>query len=219
MVGSSVPPSLNDLFTLTKSAIYPFLQIYRATPLRFQPGRHENDAEHSWSVAFMACALAPQIDTALDVGKIAQFATVHDLVEVYAGDTSNLGPEDEKMTKDSREQAAFEKLRTELAPFPWICKTIAEYEEQASEESKFVKAVDKIMILLFDVIDEGEVYKENQVTIEVWQQKMRKHREKARRHDAVFQYYDQLWDLILSHPQFFYSPGNETTTGLTIVDT
>jgi putative hydrolase of HD superfamily len=204
-MANSIAPSLDDLFGLTKSAIYPFLQVYRATPLRFQPGRHENDAEHSWSVAFVACALAPQIDSSLDVGKIAQFATVHDLVEVYAGDTSNLVPEKEKKTKEVREQAAFEKLKTELTVFPWICETIDAYESQVSEEAKFVKTIDKIMVLLFDVIDEGAVYKENHITIEAWQQKMKQHREKARRHAAIFQYYDQLWNLILSNPHFFYT--------------
>ena len=199
-----ISPSLPDLIDLTKVAIYPFLQIYRATPLRFEPGRHENDAEHSWSVALVACALAPQIDSLLDVGKVAQFATVHDLVEVYAGDTSNLGPEAEKKTKDAREHAALDRLKAELTAFPWICQTIEEYENQTTEEARFVKAVDKVMILLFDVIDEGEVYKENHITLELWQQKMTKHREKARRHAAIFQYYDQLWNLLVSNPQFFY---------------
>jgi len=140
----------------------------------------------------------------LDVGKVAQFATVHDLVEVYAGDTSNLGPEAEKKTKDAREHAALDRLKAELTAFPWICQTIEEYENQTTEEARFVKAVDKVMILLFDVIDEGEVYKENHITLELWQQKMTKHREKARRHAAIFQYYDQLWNLLVSNPQFFY---------------
>lgn len=36
----------------------------------------------------LACSLAHEIDPTLDIGKISQFAIAHDLVEVYADDTS-----------------------------------------------------------------------------------------------------------------------------------
>ena len=50
------------------------------------------------------------MDSKLDVGKICQFATVYDLVEVYAGDTSSFADESKKATKEQREENALRKL-------------------------------------------------------------------------------------------------------------
>lgn len=189
-----------------KDIIHPFLQVQRATPLRFTPGRYENDAEHSWTLSLVACALAPHIDEKLDIGKISQFATVHDLVEVHAGDTSNLGSEHEKATKDKRERLALQKLKTDLVSFSWICQTIEEYEEQSSDEAKFVRSVDKTLTLLSDVLEEGLLYRELRITHEEWQLKMQNHREKASKHPGAFKYYDELWNLLVANPQYFHQP-------------
>jgi len=154
-------PQLADIQQLIEEIVLPFYRVERHTPLRFAPGRYENDAEHSWSVALVAAALAPHIDKQLDVGKICQFAVVHDLVEVYAGDTSNFAAEAEKATKEAREKAAQIALQKNLAALPWIAATIAEYEEQTSAEAKFVKSIDKLLPLLFDYIEKGLFYQEN----------------------------------------------------------
>lgn len=198
--------SADDLLNLLGDIVLPFYQINRATPLRFAPGRTENDAEHSWSLSLVACALAPHVDAALDPGKIAQFATVHDLVEVYAGDTSNFADESEKAGKEGREQAALARLQQELTTFPWIVRSVEAYERQDSEEARFVKSVDKFMTLLFDYHGEGQFYKENRITVELWRAKLQKHREKAGRHPGAFKYYDELWEMLLANPQFFHQP-------------
>lgn len=197
-------PLLADLEHLVRHTVIPFYRVERATPLRFAPGRNENDAEHSWSVALLASALAHQIDPSLDIGKVCQFATVHDLVEVYAGDTSNFASDDEKATKEEREAAALEKLRADLKALPWIAETIEVYEAQELPEAQFVKAVDKIMPMLFDLIEEGQFYKEQKITADAWRQHMQAHRKKASIHAGVFAYYNELWDLLLSQPDFFH---------------
>jgi 5'-deoxynucleotidase YfbR-like HD superfamily hydrolase len=201
-------PSVDDLLKLTREVVHPFYQVQRAVPLRFAQGRFENDAEHSWSLALVACALAPHIDSALDLGKIAQFATVHDLVEIHAGDTSNFDDEGYKATKDERERAALHRLEQELVAFPWVCQTIETYESQQSEEAKFVKSVDKIIPLLFDVVEEGGFYQEHKITLERWKITMQKQREKASKHAGAFKYYDELWELLLANPQFFHQPAD-----------
>jgi 5'-deoxynucleotidase YfbR-like HD superfamily hydrolase len=197
-------PSVDDLQMLFRDIVLPFYQIDRATPLRFAPGTYENDAEHSWSLALMACALAPHIDKSLDVGRIAEFATVHDLVEVYAGDTSNFGNESDKASKDKREHAALRKIQTKLTAFPWISETIEQYEMQISEEAKFVKSVDKLITLLIDYLEGGLFYKENRITVAQWKRVLQKHREKASKHSGAFKYYDELWNLLLANPHFFH---------------
>jgi 5'-deoxynucleotidase YfbR-like HD superfamily hydrolase len=197
-------PTVSDLRHLTTNVVLPFYQIYRETPLHFKTPRKENDAEHSWSLALFACALAPHIDTKLDIGLIAQYAVVHDLVEVHAGDTSNHAPVAEKATKDAREASALHKLESELTAFPWIVQTLTAYEAQTSQEAVFVRAVDKIMPLLFDLIDEGQLYKDKRITHQIWQDNMRAHREKAHKHAGAFAYYEQIWDALAANPEFFY---------------
>jgi putative hydrolase of HD superfamily len=131
---------------------------------------------------------------------------VHDLVEVHAGDTSNFADEAEKATKDMREEAALAKLENDLTILPWIPATIKEYEAQESPEAQFVKSVDKLLPLMFDYIEEGLFYQQNEITIEDWQKQLRKHREKASKHDGAFAYYDELWNLLLANPHFFHRP-------------
>lgn len=204
-------PTLQDLADLVQEIIIPFYKLERQTPLPpFDLGRYEDDAQHSWSVALLAAALAPQIDETLDVGKICQFGIVHDLVEVVAGDVSNFAPASEKANKDALEAAAKQALKNKLNALPWITATIEEYETQASPEARFIKSVDKIIPLLFDYIEEGQFYKTHKITPELWQAQLQNHRQKASAHAGAFDYYDELWNLILANPQFFYQ--RETST-------
>lgn len=197
---------LADLEQVVRQLIFPFYQIDRNTSLRFRRERHENDAEHSWSLALFACAFAPHVDETLDVGKVSQFAVVHDLLEVYTGDIPNFASDKVKALKDVKEAAALKRLQADYATFPWITETVTDYESQKSNEARFVKATDKLLLLLFDLIDEGLSYQESQVDREAWQVLMQKHREKAKAHPAVFAYYDKIWDMLLDHPEYFW-PG------------
>jgi len=50
--------------------------------------RCENSAEHSWHVAMMALVLAEHADTSeLDLWRVVKMLLIHDVVEIYAGDT------------------------------------------------------------------------------------------------------------------------------------
>ena len=84
-------------------------QIFRQTPL-IDGSRNENNAEHSWHLALMAMTLLEYC--ALDdvkIDRVVKMAILHDLVEIYAGDTpaqdiaANVGKED-------REREAADKL-------------------------------------------------------------------------------------------------------------
>ncbi len=122
-----------------------FATIKRATKLK-DGVTSESDTDHTVMVGLLACALASESGDRFDIGKIAQFALVHDLVETYAGDTDTFGGlnEERKLDKEQREALAFERIQKEFdATFPWISKTIAEYESLESPEARFVKTLDK----------------------------------------------------------------------------
>ena len=50
-------------------------------------GRFENSAEHSWQVAFVSNLLYEYYPQKLDMGKVTLMLLLHDLGEIYAGDT------------------------------------------------------------------------------------------------------------------------------------
>ncbi|HSX05234.1 MAG TPA: HD domain-containing protein [Candidatus Saccharimonadales bacterium] len=197
-------PDLADLQRLVTDVVLPFYQIRREVPLHLDGLRYENDAEHSWSLALLACALAPHVDPKLDIGKVAQYATVHDMVEIHAGDTSNFASDSQKASKEAREAQALRQLETSLAAFPWAVETLHAYEAQTSDEAQFVRSVDKILPLLFDIADEGWLYHDKKMTQREWVGHMQIPRTKASRHSGAFAYYELVWDELLSHPEFFH---------------
>lgn len=200
-------PAHADIENLIRGIILPFYHVKRDIPLPIGERRSENDAEHSWSVAFLACALAPQIDPKLDVGKIAQYATVHDIVEVYAGDTSTFAPQEALDSKAEREEAALKRIKNEFSQFPWIAQTIEEYESRSTDEAKFVYALDKYIVLTYRYIDEGRSFRECQLTHEMFDRKLEVHRKKAQSHSEIAKYYEEVRALFDSHPEFFHVDG------------
>lgn len=199
-------PTHLDVHNLLRDIILPFYHVKRTTPLPIGERRWENDAEHSWAVAFLACCLAPQIDPTLDMGKVAQFAIAHDIVEVYAGDTSTFASAEELASKKAREAEALKRLSQEFAQFPWITQTIEEYERRDCNEAKLVYAIDKYIAIALDVLDEGQYYRDHQVTWEAFDKSMAVHKKKAHSHPEVAKYYDEVREILDSHPEYFYRP-------------
>jgi 5'-deoxynucleotidase YfbR-like HD superfamily hydrolase len=114
-------------------------------------------------LALLGCALAPQIDKQLNIGKVCQYAIVHDLVEVYADDTSNFAEDDKRASKDQREKLALQRIAEEYDHFPWIVDTIKEYESKESNEAKFVYALDKYLPVYFDYLDRSRLFRERKM--------------------------------------------------------
>jgi len=196
-------PALADIETLMIKLVFPFHQIKRDAVLPIEPRRFENDVEHSWSVAFLACSLAHEIDKTLDLGKVAQFAIVHDLVEVFSGDTSPWHVKAVRESKKEREEHALGQIEKHYKRFPWIAQTIREYESRKSNEAKFVYAVDKVIILLLRYIDKGRFYIENGVTKQLFDKRLIGYRKKAFAHPKIGSYYDHLLELFKQHPEYF----------------
>lgn len=136
--------------------IFRFAKVDRVT-LHEDGVTPESDTDHTVMLSVCACALAQKLYPALDIGKVAQFAIVHDLVEAYAGDTNSFNLSDEeRKEKDRREEESLERIKKEFdAIYPWIGNTIVEYESLVSDEAQFVKMVDKIMTKLTHRMNTG----------------------------------------------------------------
>ena len=76
----------------------------------------ESDTDHTVMVGLISCAVAQQLEPRLDIGLVAQFSLVHDLVEAYAGDTNTFGglSAGAHADKEARESAALARIQTEL---------------------------------------------------------------------------------------------------------
>lgn len=107
----------------------------------------ESDTDHTVMLALIATAFAERYIPRLDLGRVTHFALIHDLVEVYAGDTPTLKISDEdRAAKEAREQEALARIDAEFrATLPWIPRTIHEYESLQSPEARYVKTLDKLM--------------------------------------------------------------------------
>ena len=80
-------------------------RILRQT-LLIDGSRRENDAEHSWHLAVMAQLLAEYAKDTPDVSRAIKMVSVHDLIEIYAGDTYAYDEEGAKSKLEREKQAA-----------------------------------------------------------------------------------------------------------------
>ena len=197
-------PTHDQIEDLLRKLVLPFYHIQRDIPLPAGERRWENDAEHSWSLAFLACSLAPEIDSSLDVGNICQFAIAHDLVEVYADDTSPFADKEHVASKEEREERALQRIAREFAHFPWIIQTIEAYERKDTDEARFVYALDKYIACAFDLMDQGKLFIERKMTLTNYNKSLESHRKKAHSHPIIAKYYEEVRTLLDTHPEYFH---------------
>lgn len=71
--------------------------------------RRESDAEHSWHLAMYAMLLSEYAPEPVDISRVVRMVLVHDLIEIYAGDTFCYDKEGNR-DKAAREAAAADRL-------------------------------------------------------------------------------------------------------------
>lgn len=199
--------SYEDLRKLVTDGYVPFANIERAIPW---PGeveyRYENDAEHSFSIAFAAAAVASNLG--LDSGKAAEFGLVHDYLERYTGDIS-LWDDSGRANKKANEELAFEQLRGDYAHLPWLPKTIEDYESLESEEARLVYALDKLLPTIMIVETRGYFWKSKGITFDQHLAKVEEVRPKIAKHHVILGFYDELLDFISANQDKFFAPNSD----------
>jgi 5'-deoxynucleotidase YfbR-like HD superfamily hydrolase len=125
---------LSNQFSLVQRAIY-----------KIDTERMENDAEHSYQLAFLGWQLNDMLKLWLDSNRIMQYALAHDLVEIYAWDTDAMWTAWDPATKVQREHEAFLRLQNEYSSFASFIEALEKYEARSDEESRFVYALDKLL--------------------------------------------------------------------------
>lgn len=155
----------NQIYDLIK-LLTDFQNIERAVVV---PGssRKENDTEHSYNLAMTAWLIIEKDKLPLDLGLCIKYALIHDLVEVYAGDTFALDS-DQVATKVEREHAALKTLRIDALTKD-LALLIEDYERGASEEAKFIYSLDKLMPVFGILYGKDLVWKRYGLTQADWE--------------------------------------------------
>ena len=127
--------------------------------------KRENDAEHSWHMCMYALVLEEYAPKGTDISKCIKMMLIHDLVEIYAGDTY-LYDEKGNADKADREKAAADKLYAMLDEQGEALKSLwYEFEANESLESQFANTLDRLQPLLLNYLTQGYKWKENKVHI------------------------------------------------------
>ncbi|USX55859.1 HD domain-containing protein [Lentzea sp. HUAS12] len=138
--------------------------VLRASPLA-AADRRENDAEHSWHLALMVMTLAEYADEPIDVGHTMKLVVVHDLIEIYAGDTPIYDTE-LAASQQEREEAAADRLFGILPEDAGreMRALWDEFEARVTPEARFAKAMDRLQPLLLNWMAKGGTWRTPGVT-------------------------------------------------------
>ncbi|MDB5162082.1 MAG: hypothetical protein JWM52_590 [Candidatus Saccharibacteria bacterium] len=122
---------------------------------RYSDGRYESDVEHSYMLSMVGSELAYLLyPDLLDPSLVHEYGSVHDLVELKTKDTATFNISDDDLcAKETAEAAAREEVASRLPPY--LAKRFRDYESQIDLESRFVKAVDKLLPVLVDILGDG----------------------------------------------------------------
>ena len=126
--------------------------------------RLENDAEHAWHMALMAILLSEYSNEEIDVLKTITMVLIHDLVEIYAGDTYAYDDEAQKTQKE-REQKAADKIFG-ILPDDQKNKLRAvfeEFEAYETPESRFAHVLDNFQPMMLNDYTDGKAWREHEV--------------------------------------------------------
>ena len=130
-------------------------------------GRRENDAEHSWHLALMAIVLEEYAAEPVNLGRVLAMVTVHDLIEIYAGDTFAFDAA-ANQDKAQREEAAAEKLfgMLDKEQGQELRQLWEEFDAMNTADSCFAASLDRIQPFMHNVLTEGHTWKLGTVTKE-----------------------------------------------------
>lgn len=135
--------------------------------------RLENSAEHSWHLAMMAIVLKDYAPGSIDILRVIKMLLVHDLVEIYAGDTFCYD-EAANQDKADRETAAATKLFSLLPESQGreLKELWQEFEAVQTAEAQFANALDRLQPFLQNWQTQGNTWQSHGINRQQVEQRM-----------------------------------------------
>jgi len=152
---------LNNLIDFIKEADK--LKSVERKTFNYNERRYENSGEHSWLLALAVLIFKDYSNENINMIKCLKMAIIHDLVEIDAGDTIIYA--DDKNKFDNEKKAAErifsilpDHLKDELFDL-WL-----EFEDKKTPEAAYVRALDRFLPLLSNVVHEGHTWKKHNIS-------------------------------------------------------
>lgn len=164
-------------------------KIYRQTKIIGEK-RRENDAEHTFHIASMALFLEEKSKLKVDVNRTIKMLLIHDLVEIFAGDTFAYS-EVRNLDKHDREENALTKLKSYLSRDngDMLESLWNEFEANETNEAKFAQAMDRLQPILSNIYrNDGGTWLENKVKLS----------QVLRRIKPIQNFNDEIYDFVVT---------------------
>ena len=112
-------------------------------------GRFENSAEHSWQGAIASIVLQDYYPEKLNMEKVMSMLLIHDLGEIYAGDTWVFDDE-KKLHSHDRELESIKKTMSILPEEKYLNmkESWLEFEKGQSAEARYARVIDALVPLI-----------------------------------------------------------------------
>lgn len=140
-------------------------QIFRQTPVS-DGTRKENDAEHAWHMAIMTLILGEYANEPIDKFRTMSMLLVHDLIEIYSGDTFAYD-EEAKLDQAKRELEAADRLFAMLPEdqAKEMRGLWEEFEARQTPEAKFARTMDNFQPTMLNRATGGMSWTEHKVKL------------------------------------------------------
>lgn len=155
--------------------------------LTYSGTHHENDAEHSYHLAIMALMLEKFASAPVDMLRVIKMVLVHDMVEIYAGDTYAFDKA-ANLDKEKREAQAALKLFTDIPNGEEFKALWEEFDRADTDDSLYAAALDRLQPFISNYLNAGGTWVLNGVSEE----------DILKRMEPISRGIPKLWGLILS---------------------
>ncbi|MBO4345430.1 MAG: HD domain-containing protein [Victivallales bacterium] len=144
-----------DKILLFTAEIDKMTSVLRRTIL-IDRSRRENDAEHSWHISVMALLFEKYAVERPNVLHAVEMMLVHDLVEIYAGDTFAYDIAG-NASKKEREKLAADKLYALLPAdqSAYLRSLWEEFDAAETTDAKYANCLDRLQPFLHNTLTKG----------------------------------------------------------------
>ncbi|CAM3066883.1 HD domain-containing protein [Lactococcus hircilactis] len=130
--------------------------------------RFENSAEHSWQSAITAVILEEYFPITLDMEKVMKMLLIHDLGEIYAGDTWLYDDKGKKYAHEKEYSSIHKSLgilpqkQAQVLQQLWL-----EFETGNSPEARYGRVIDALIPLINHLVISKKNYNPDQLSTEM----------------------------------------------------